>query len=82
MNRRKRRERSPLNYVQGAALVAARDGQANNLTGTRKASVTAMVRKGWVTADRTALTAQGIMALANLQAWEARHGHPITGEDV
>ena len=77
--KRKRLNRSPLNYVQAAALVAARDGQAHTLTGTRKASATSLVRRGWITDDRRALTTAGIMALANLQAWEARHGLPVTG---
>ena len=77
--KRKRLNRSPLNYVQASVLVAARDGEAANLTGTHKASATAMSRRGWITADRSALTPAGIMALANLQAWEARHGHTITG---
>lgn len=78
---RKRLNRSPLNYVQAAVLVAARDGKAADLTGTRKASATSLVRRGWITADRSALTTAGIMALANLQAWEARHGLTITGAE-
>lgn len=78
---RKRLNRSPLNYLQVAVLIAARDGKAAELTGSRKASATSLVRRGWITADRSALTTAGIMALANLQAWEARNGLTITGTE-
>jgi hypothetical protein len=77
--KRKRLNCSPLNYQQGSVLVAARDGKASNLTGSRKATATSLMRRGWITADRSGLTVAGIMALSNLQAWEARYGHSITG---
>jgi hypothetical protein len=78
---RKRLNKSPLNGVQWCVLIDVRDGKGATLTGTYKASATSMVKRGWITADRSALTRDGIAALSNLQAWMARHGKDVPGID-
>ena len=78
---RKRNNTSPLNGVQSSVLIAVRDGQGAGLTGTRKASATSLVRRGWITDDRAALTTAGIMALSRHQAWMVRNGYDAPGAE-